>query len=112
MHGQKKRRERTADGLVEIDGAILCWKLISEPQWTTEHGGKGICFSVQAQDESHRELVLEYPYQQTGWRPQFPQRPVFSPKTIEADVRRAIAAGWEPSSRGRPFIYLVPDNSN
>ena len=108
MHGQKKRRKRTADGLFEIDGQLLRWSLVSEPQWTTEHGAKGICFSVQAQKGGHRELVLEYPFEQPGLRPEFPQRPALSAATLEADVRRVIAAGWKPLSRGKALLYLVP----
>jgi hypothetical protein len=92
MHGQKKRRKRAADGLIEIDGITLRWSFVSEPQWTSVYGAKGICFSVHSQNGNHRELVLEYPFQQPGKRPQFPQRPSFSPGTIEAGVRRAIAA--------------------
>ena len=107
MHGQKKRRKRTAEGVLDVDGTLLQWRLVSEPQWTTEHGAKGICFSVQAQEGSHRELLLEYPFEQPGRMPMFPQRPAFSAKTLEADVRRAVAAGWEPLSRGKAFLYLI-----
>lgn len=110
MHGQKKRRKRTAEGVLEIDGLFFFWRLVSEPQWTSEHRAKGICFSVQAQEGSHRELILEYPFRQPGKVPQFPQRPAFSLKTIAADVQRAIAAGWEPLSRGKAYVYLVPDS--
>ena len=109
MHGQKKWRKRTAEGLFEVEGLVLRWSLVSEPQWTTQHGGRGMCFSVQAQDKSHRELILQYPLGPYNKRPSFPQRPAFTTKTIEADVHRAILAGWEPSSRGKPFVYLVSD---
>jgi hypothetical protein len=108
MHGQKKRRKRTAAGSLDIDGTALRWQLISEPQWTSE-GSKGLCFSVTGESEhTLRELVLEYPFEQTGWRPQLPQRPAFSSKMLEADIRKAIAAGWDPASRGKAFVFLVP----
>jgi hypothetical protein len=110
MHGQKKRRKRTMEGLLAVDGNKLMWSLVSEPQWSTEDGYIGLRISVQTEDASHRELVLEYPFPKkfTGvGAPQLPQRPKFSVKTIEANVREAIAAGWEPISRGKPFVFHV-----
>jgi|GEM_PF-438045 len=110
MHGQKKRRKRSLEGLLTIDGFDFAWQLISEPQWTTS-GLKGLCISLQLQDGHHRELILEYPFPKKTngiGLPQIPQRPKFSLKTIEANVRQAIAAGWKPQSRGKTFVFLVP----
>jgi hypothetical protein len=114
MHGQKKRRKRTIEGSIDIDGTILCWRLISEPLWSTEHKYKGLCITVQAKDESQRELILEYPYptNKFGSPLLLPQRPNLSVKTVESDVRQAIASGWNPVSRGKTFVYRVPANSN
>ena len=110
MHGQKKRRKRTMEGLLAVDGNKLMWSLLSEPQWSTEGGYIGLRISVQLEDAHHRELILEYPFPKkfTGvGAPQLPQRPKFSVKTIEANVCEAIAAGWEPISRGKPFTFHV-----
>jgi hypothetical protein len=116
MHGQKKRRKRSLEGILVIDGASLSWQLISEPLWSSEGGYKGMCISVRA-DANHRELVLEYPIARdkfcghpTLLIPQLPQRPKFSEKQLEADIRRAIASGWDPDSRGKPFVYHIPQN--
>jgi|SRR5215469_11005659 len=111
MHGQKKRRKRSREGLLDLDGLSLCWRLLSEPQWTTEDGYKGLCISVR-QDDSHRELILEYPFpdKRCGFKdmiPQLPQRPQISEKAIEANVRRAMRAGWNPSSRGKAFVLKL-----
>ena len=111
MHGQKKRRKRSLDGVVVIEGASLLWELLSEPQWTTEDGYKGMRVSVQAEDRRHRELLLDYPMPQkttSNGSPQLPSRPRFSEKTIEDGIRLAISAGWDPGSRGRPFTFRVP----
>src|ERR1700683_2138136 len=97
MHGQKKRRKRFREGLISVDGVSLSWRLLSEPQWTSEHGYKGLCISIRTEDGRHRELILEYPFpKKSGSRgaPKLPQRPKFSVRTIEGDIRRAIHAGW------------------
>jgi hypothetical protein len=113
MHGQKKRRKRTIEGSVKIDGVDLCWELISEPQWTSE-GLKGLCISVRMEEGNHRELILEYPFPRKSDArvPQVPQRPKFTEKMVEADIRQAIESGWGPESRGKTFVFHVPKISN
>jgi hypothetical protein len=54
MHGQKKRRKRTMEGLLAVDGNKLMWSLMSEPQWTTEDGYIGLRISVQKEDTPSR----------------------------------------------------------
>src|SRR3974390_1274209 len=111
MHGQKKRRERKRSGEFSRDGIRLCWELTFEPQWTSEDGYKGMCFSVRTEDRAHRELILEYPILKkvTGiGLPQIPQHPKCSAKDITTAIARAMDAGWEPMSRGKAFRFKVP----
>ena len=110
MHGQQKRRKRTLDGSIPVDGTTLSWNLLSEPLWSTEHGYVGLRIGVRAEDEAHRELILEYPYPKTkgGSALPLPQRPSISATIIEAEIHRAIAAGWDPHSRGKAFVHQVP----
>jgi hypothetical protein len=71
--------------------------------------------SVHVLGGHNRELILEYPFpkkRNSVGLPQIPQRPKFSPKTVEVDVRKAVAAGWDPASRGKAFIFKVPEISN
>ena len=115
MHGQKKRRKRSLEGPIAVDGVSFHWRLLSEPQWTTEHGYKGLCVSVQMEDGQHRELVLEYPFPKkcrpNGMR-RLPQRPKLSEKAVEAGVRQAMASGWDPDSRGKAFIFQLHGSSS
>jgi len=98
------------EGLIAIDGNRPRWWLVSEPQWSTEDGYIGLRVSVQTEDARHRELVLEYPFPKKFCGvglPQLLQRPKFSVKTIEAGVRQAIAAGWDPISGWKRFAFHV-----
>jgi hypothetical protein len=84
MHGQKKRRKRSLEGLIEVNGVRLSWQLLSEPQFTSGDGLKGLCMSVRTEDGAHRELILEYPMlsKRTAHGViQLPQRPTFSETT-------------------------------
>jgi hypothetical protein len=103
MHGQKKRRKRSIGGTVEIDGLKLQWELVSEPQWTTD-GPKGLCVSVRRDQGAYREMVIEYPYDRSAF---LPQRPKLTAAIVEADIREALAEGWNPDSRGRPFLFMA-----
>jgi hypothetical protein len=102
MHGQKKRRKRAIGGTTDIDGLKLEWELISEPQWTTD-GHKGLCVLVRQVQGSYRDLVMEYPYEKAF----FPQRPKLTGAIVEADIREAIDSGWNPTSRGRTFLFMT-----
>jgi hypothetical protein len=103
MHGQKKRRKRSMAGAFEIDGLNLVWELVSEPQWTTD-GHKGLCVCVRLAEGSHRELAIEFPYDQTAF---LPQRPKLSAAIVEFEARAAIAEGWHPESRGRAVLHTA-----
>jgi len=110
MTGYKKWRKRVIKETVTIGGLELCWELRSEPQFTTEHGYRGMCISVRLAEGVRRELILEYPApekKQTGLA-HTPEHPKILPEVVEADIRRAIEAGWRPTSRGRPFVFQVP----
>jgi hypothetical protein len=117
MAGANKRRKRSIEANTQIDGLKLHWSLRSEPQRSTEHGPEGLSITVQRIDGSFRELILQYPIAMAErWgmlRPKFyPQRPKISAKTAEAAIRQAMAGGWDPESRGKPFVFQVPENSN
>jgi len=115
--GQKRWGKRSVEAEAEIDGFKLRWRLRSEPQRSTEHGPEGLSIAVERIDGSFRELILQYPIAM-GERfglsmPKFyPQRPKISAKGVEADIRKAIAGGWDPASRGKAFVFQIPEDSN
>ncbi|MBC7497510.1 MAG: hypothetical protein H7243_10150 [Sphingomonadaceae bacterium] len=103
-----KRKKRTIEGDVTVDGVALHWRLTSEPQWSNSGDGyKGLCISVVVAEGARRELILEYAYptDRDGRALPVPQRPTVSPKLVEQEIRLALEAGWDPSSRGKAFIY-------
>ncbi|MGB8363222.1 MAG: hypothetical protein ACLQUZ_06450 [Rhizomicrobium sp.] len=107
-----QRRKRSIAADAEIDGFALRWTLRHDPQWSPRGDHKGMAISVRL-DDSHRELLLEYPFPKTqpAGIGALPERPKISPGEVASDIRRAIAAGWNPVSRGRPFVFQVPEDS-
>ena len=99
-----KRRKRELGGTLQVEGYPLRWSLKSEQIWSPKGEHVGLRLSVERQDEAHRELVLEYPFQE-GARI---ERPDIDRDRLGRDIRRAMEAGWNPKSRGRPFHFVLP----
>ena len=95
-----KRRKRELEGTLEVEGCPLRWSLRSEQIWDL-----GLRLSVERTDEAHRELILEFPFQEMpGGKT---ERPDVDREGLADAIRRAIDAGWKPKSRGRPFTFRV-----
>jgi hypothetical protein len=117
VHGQKRYGKRSLEGSLTLDGLTMFWKLISEPQAREVRGPLvGMRISVRAEGGRNRELILEYPFPKKAidpsGLPHFPQRPKLSAKTVEAGIRQAIAAGYDPASRGRALVFQVSELSH
>jgi len=98
-----KRKKRELGVELVVDGFPLRLSLKSEQIWDPAGEHVGLRLSVERSDENHRELVLEYPFRDGGRI----LRPDINPHALEGDIRRAMAAGWKPKSRGRPFFFQL-----
>ena len=120
-----KRRKREITGKLTVDGVVLCWEVRSEPQFNTTDGDIGMRLTIEAEgvvtarnplapkNKAHRELILEYPFEKRQKKPsRFPDRPKIDSVALTADIRLAMEAGWEPLSRGRPFVFALYDEED
>lgn len=99
-----QRRKRELTGTFEVEGFPLRWTLKSEQIWSGDGNHVGLRLSVERTDETRRELILEYPFRELpGGRT---ARPDVDTYRLADDVRAAIAEGWKPKSRGRPFTLM------
>lgn len=116
MGGQKRYGKRSIEGSLALDGFNLSWKLISEPQAVWGRGLVGMRISVRVESGRDRELILEFPFLRKAvdsiGLPHFPQRPKLFAKAIEGGIRQALAAGYDPTSRGKAMVFQVPAFSN
>jgi len=106
------RAKRSIEATVTIEGFSLTWHLHREQQESTADGWRGMSIHVKVAEIARRELFLEYPAIQTqkaGWIRTEPARPAIKAAKVESHIREAMAAGWNPESRGKPFVYEVAE---
>jgi len=108
-----RNTKRAIQTSVIIDGIALIWRLHREQNWTDDHKPVGLAIRVQVAGLARRELYLEYPAvrkQQNGNAARILTiRPPIVAAHVVEHIREAIAAGWDPESRGKPFVYEVSE---
>ena len=105
-----RHAKRAIQAAITIDGFPLVWRLHREQQLTTAEGWMGVAIHVIVAEGVRRELHLEYPAvktQKVGYTRTDFVRQNISPAKVETHIRRAMAAGWDPESRGKPFVFEV-----
>lgn len=98
-------------GTVEIDGLKYDWALLSEPQLSSKDGWRGMTVSLRQQG-MQREAVLEFPTPKRLLRGLPKGRPHINDAIATRGVRAALAAGWDPESRGKPETFMVDADGN
>jgi hypothetical protein len=93
---------------IEVGGEPYVWRLQRRPRWSSdpsERRGMGIAVRHA---EGQREAVLEFP---PGPQPRFsaPKSKAMevAPDLVAKAIASALAAGWEPLSRGKPVTIMV-----
>jgi hypothetical protein len=108
-----RNTKRSIQSSVTIDGVPLVWRLHREQSWTDDQNAVGLAIHVQVVGLVRRELYLEYPVmrkQQNGFATAVQtHRPPIAAAKVAAHIREAMAAGWDPESRGKPFVYDVAE---
>jgi hypothetical protein len=98
------RPKRNLSGTVTVGGDVYEWRLHSEPLWCTADGWRGLSLMVRHHD-GQREAILQFPMSAPQMnRSQQPNRPKVTPALVEQAITDALAAGWEPLSRGKPVL--------
>lgn len=93
---------------IEVDGEPYVWRLHRQPQWSSDAAEwRGMALAVRHQ-EGQREAVLEFPPgpQRKFGAPQL-QPAQIAPELVAKAIASAIAAGWEPLSRGKTVAIVV-----
>lgn len=92
------------EAIIEVDGTEYQWVVRNFPKYTSQ-SWKGLAIEVQPQRHPQRQLVLQFPMEFSS-RHSTPhrQRPNICQRRLAEFIREALAAGWDPQSRGKPFV--------
>ena len=93
---------------IEVDGEPYVWRLHRQPQWSSDSAGwRGMAIAVRHL-EGQREAVVEFP---PGKQPRYGAPLLKSsqipPALVSKAIASAVAAGWEPLSRGKTIAVVV-----
>ncbi len=93
---------------IEVGGEPYVWWLHRLPGWSSDVAARhGMAIGVRHQ-EGQRDVVVEFP---PGPQPRFgaPQLKAsqIPPDLVVRSIASAIAAGWEPLSRGKTVTIVV-----
>jgi hypothetical protein len=104
------RANQNAAFEIEVGGEQYIWWLQRKPHWSSdaaERRGMGIAVR---HNEGQREALLEFP---PGPQPRLGGAQLkaaqIAPELVAKAIESAIAAGWEPLSRGKPVIIVVDE---
>lgn len=103
-----KPKHSVSEFQIEVDGELYIWRLQRQPGWSSDaptRHGMAIAFRHV---EGKREAVAEFP---AGPEPRY-GAPLLKANRIDQKLIRnaivsAIAAGWEPLSRGKTVSIVV-----
>lgn len=104
------RTKQNPEFEIVVDGEPYVWRIQRQPQWSSdaaEWRGKAIAVRHK---EGQREAVVEFP---PGTQPRY-GAPQLQPSQIPQDlvaraITSAIAAGWDPLSRGKTVAIVVDE---
>lgn len=102
---------RSLAGTVDVDGINYKWELQREPQWCDADGWKGMTVSL-LQKDTQRGALLEFPPPKRLMKGLQRGRLQINDAIIARGVRAALSAGWEPTSRGKPVVFVVDAEGN
>ena len=102
------RTKQSPEFEIEVDGEPYVWRLHRQPGWSSDAPVlHGMAIAVR-HAEGQREAVVEFP---PGPHPRY-GAPLLKPSQISPGlvanaITSAIAAGWEPLSRGKTVAIVV-----
>ena len=102
------RTKQNPEFEIEVAGEPYVWRIQRQPQWSSDAAAwRGMAFAVRHK-EGQREAVVEFP---PGQQPRYGapqlQASQIAPDLVARAIASAIAAGWEPLSRGKTVPIVV-----
>ncbi|MFF0123748.1 hypothetical protein ACFYP7_31205 [Micromonospora arida] len=96
---------------IAVDGVTYRWSVRRRPTYCQANGWSPLTFVVELAGQPGAVLVAALPCAHPGNWIGLPSQPVL-PGTVAVGVRRALAAGWQPSRPGPAFELLLRNSSH
>lgn len=102
------RTKQSLEIEIEVDGDPYVWRLHRRPQWSSDAAEwRGMAIGVRHK-EGQREAVVEFPPgPQARYGAPLLRESQIAPELVATAIASAIAAGWEPLSRGKTVAIVV-----
>jgi hypothetical protein len=98
-------------GTVDVDGFQYEWEVRREPQWSEIEGWQGMTVAL-LQKDTQRGALLEFPPPKRLLKGLQRGRLQINDAILARGIRAALAAGWEPDSRGKTMWFTVDADGN
>jgi len=102
------RTRQEAEFEIEVGGEPYIWWLQRKPHWSINPDERHGMAVAARHGVGQRVAVMEFP---VGSKPRFGapqlQASQISPELVARAIESAIAAGWEPLSRGKAVTIVV-----
>lgn len=86
----------------------LFWSVRHWQHWCQDEGGPiGLSLNVEVADKKVRCLIIEYPFEWKGNSLALERKFKISESELVGHIEHAIELGWNPNSRGKPFVLSV-----
>ncbi len=102
------RTKQSSEIEIQVGGEPYVWRLHRQPGWSSDGPERhGMAIAVRHK-EGLREAVVEFP---PGPEPRYGapllKASQIAPKLVANAIASAIAAGWDPLSRGKTVAIVV-----
>jgi len=103
-------KDSKQNGALNVDGIEYFWEFRHAPRFDSSVGLCGPSVVVCLRPTRTRDLIIDFPI--STFDPKGKLRKAILARHLTSVIRSALAAGWEPESRGRPFRFNVTDTDN
>jgi hypothetical protein len=102
---------RDLKGVVRVDGEDYEWEVRRQPLRTTGNEWQGIGIALRLVG-FQREAIVQFPMaMRSNGTPNF-ERQRINVDAVKNAIVSSIAAGWDPTSRGKVVVFDVDADGN
>lgn len=103
-------KDSNLNGALNVDGIEYHWEFRHASRFDSSVGLCGPSVVVCLAPTHTRDLIIDFPI--STFDPKRKPRRAILVHHLTSVIRLALAAGWEPQSRGKPFRFNVTDTDH